>query len=92
MRVPDADLLGSGAPAPCDHDDLVVLAHNEKRVGEHSSLQPSPIELKPLSLKPELGGELDKPCERKGLRKISGPAGGLDLRTAAILHTQADEA
>jgi hypothetical protein len=61
IRVPDADLLGSGAPGSCDYDDLGVLAHNEKRVGEHSSLKPLPIELKPLSLKPELGGELDNP-------------------------------
>jgi hypothetical protein len=29
MRVPDTDLLGSGTPASCDHDDIGVLAHDK---------------------------------------------------------------
>jgi hypothetical protein len=60
MRVPDADLLGSGASASCDHDDIGIIAHNEKRLGGRSCLQPLPIELNPLSLEPELGGKLNE--------------------------------
>jgi hypothetical protein len=60
MRVPDADFLGSGAPASCDNDDIAIIAHNEKRLGGRGSLQPLPIELNPLRLEPELGGELHK--------------------------------
>jgi hypothetical protein len=60
MRVPDTDLLGSGAPAFCDHYDIGVLAHDEQRMGEHVGLKPLPIEPNPLGLEPELGGEFDK--------------------------------
>jgi hypothetical protein len=38
MRVPDADLLGSGAPVPCDHDDFGIVVHNQQRVDEDGSL------------------------------------------------------
>jgi len=60
MWVPDADLLGSGAPASCDHDDIAIVAHNEKRLGGRGSLQPLPIELSPPGVEPELGGKLDE--------------------------------
>jgi hypothetical protein len=60
MRVPDTDLLGSGAPASRDHDDIAIIAHDEKRLGGRGSLQPLPIELNPPGLEPELGGKPDE--------------------------------
>jgi hypothetical protein len=93
MRIPDADLLGSRAPTCCDHDGIGVVAHNEQRVREYGILQPLPIGLNPFGLKPDLGGELDKPRKRDGLTSlISGSTGGLDLGGAAGVHAQAEEA
>ena len=46
--------------ASCDHDDIAIISHNEKRLGGRGSLQPLPIELNPLGLEPELGGKLDE--------------------------------
>jgi hypothetical protein len=60
MRVPDADLLGSGSSAACDHDDIAIIAHNQKRLSGRNRLEPLPIELYPLGLEPELGGKLDE--------------------------------
>jgi hypothetical protein len=60
MWVPDADLLGSGAPTSGDHNDIAIVAHNEKRLGGRGSLQPLPIELSPPGVEPELGGKLDE--------------------------------
>jgi hypothetical protein len=93
MWVPDADLLGSGAPASCDHDDIAIIAHNEKRLGGRGSPQPLPIELNPLGLEPELGGELDEARESKGLTsKVNAPTGGLDPRSAAVLRAESGQA
>ena len=60
MWIPDADLLGSGASASCDHDDIGNNSYNENRLGGRGSLQPLPIKLNPLGLEPELGGKLDE--------------------------------
>ena len=93
MRVPDADLLGSGAPAPRDYDDIGVLAHDEQRAGDHGSPQPLPIELNPLGLEFELGGKLYKAGERKGLTgEIDAPTGGLDPRSAGAPHAESGQA
>jgi hypothetical protein len=60
MRVPDTHLLGSGAPAAGDYEDIAIIAHNEERLSGRSRLQALPIELDPLSLEPELDGKLDE--------------------------------
>ena len=57
LRVPDADLLGSRAPARGDHDDLGVAVHDEHRMVGYCSLQPLPIEPNPFGLETELGGK-----------------------------------
>ena len=60
MWVPDAHLLGSGAPAAGDYDDIAIIAHNEDGLSGRGRLQPLPIELDPLSLEPEFSSKLDK--------------------------------
>ncbi len=67
MRVPDADLFGSGASAAGHDNSVVILAQNEDRIGKPGCLQPWPIELGMFGLETECRGQFDNPRERDGL-------------------------
>src|SRR5207244_1711152 len=66
MRVPDADLLGSGARASGLNYSIGIFPENEQ-LAEAPRLQRLPIKPSPFRLKPALVGEFNQARGRDGV-------------------------
>src|SRR5207249_270365 len=59
MRVPDADLISSGARTSCQNYSIGIFPENEQ-LAEAPSLQPLPIKPSTFRLEPTLIGEFNQ--------------------------------